>query len=182
MRFPTQQSTLRKGNSLPSRCHSAALALCLTAALAPISYASADSVLYDSAGFIQGQQSFVQSFDITTQGTLTVTLSSIPWMDAISGLNAFLTTSSGLVGPASMTSGSETIDIQPGMIYAHWFGDANGAYGAGVYGLKIMFEAGGGGGTTVALPTSLVLMLSGLGLLFGWRRREDLRFRTVAQS
>jgi hypothetical protein len=38
----------------------------------PFGSASADTVLYDSSGFIQGQQSFVQSFDITTAGTRSV--------------------------------------------------------------------------------------------------------------
>jgi hypothetical protein len=128
-------------------------------------------VLYDSAGFITGQQAFGQSFDLTSAGTVTMTLTEIPWMDTIAGLNGFLTTSSGLLGPASMTSGTETVSVQPGELYAHWFGDANGSFGTGVYGLKITFAPTGA--TTVGLPKSLVLMLCGLGLLFGWQRRTD---------
>jgi len=131
--------------------------------------ARADSVLYNEAGFIEGQQSFVQSFDIASAGTLTITLSNIPWLDTISGLNCFLTTSSGLVG-STMAPGTESINVEPGMIYAHWFGDAAGAYGIGVYGLDIKFQPNGV--AAVPLPASLILLLSGMGIVFGWQRSE----------
>ena len=144
----------------------------------PFSSASADTVLYDSSGFIQGQQSFVQSFDITTAGTLTVSLSDIPWLDTISNLNFFLTTASGTVG-TSMGAGSESVTVGPGMVYAHWFGDAAGTYGVGVYGIKLMFQPNG---TPVPLPGALILLLSGLALLFGmrYRGRFDDKVPTIA--
>jgi len=125
------------------------------------------SVLYDSVGFIEGKQSFVDSFDITTPGTLTVTLSDIAWLDTIADLNGFITTSGGLIGK-SMGVGTESFEVGPGMIYAHWFGDADGTYGIGVYGMKITFQPTG---TPVTLPPSLILLLSGLGVLLGWQRR-----------
>jgi hypothetical protein len=131
--------------------------------------ARADTVLYDSAGFVQGQQSFVQGFDLTSAGTVTVTLSNIPWLDTISGLDCFLSTASGAIG-ATMGPGTETFNVGPGMLYAHWFGNANGAFGLGVYGLNIAFQPTG---TPVPLPTSLILLLSGLGMLWGWQRRPE---------
>jgi hypothetical protein len=127
------------------------------------------SVLYDEAGFIEGQQSFVQSFDITSAGKLTISLSNIPWLDTISGLDCFLTTSTGLLG-ASMSAGTESFNVDPGMIYAHWFGDAAGQYGIGVYGLKIQFQPNG---IPVPLPGSLLLLLSGFGILLGWQRSKS---------
>lgn len=132
----------------------------------------AATVLYDGSGFIQGQQSFVQGFDLTSAGAVTVTLSNIPWLDTISGLDAFLTTANGAVG-TSMGAGSETFNVGPGMLYAHWLGDANGAFGLGVYGLDITFQSNGqnGQGPPVPLPRSLILLLSGLGVLWGWQRR-----------
>jgi hypothetical protein len=135
--------------------------------------ALADSVLYDSSGFIQGQQSFVQSFDIKTAGTLTVSLSDIPWLDTISNLNFFVTTASGTLG-TPMGAGTESMNVGPGMLYAHWYGDANGVFGVGAFGIKLTFQPNDA--TPVPLPGALVLLLSGLGALFArgrFRRGVD---------
>ena len=140
----------------------------------PFCTARADTVLYDNAGFIEGQQSFVQSFDITSAQTLTVSLSQIPWLDTIKDLNFFVSTASGVVGKYMSGPGTESMNVGPGMIYVHWFGDANGAYGLGVYGMKINC-----GTTPVGLPGTLILLLSGLGVLFGWQRRRDHSALTV---
>jgi len=139
--------------------------------------AAADTVIYDSAGFIQGQQSFVQSFDITTAGTLTVSLADIPWLDTVSNLNFFLTSAGGTIGK-SMGAGSESIGVGPGVVYAHWFGDANGQFGVGAYGIKLMFQPGV---TPVPLPGALFLLLSALAALVGVRplRRADDKALTI---
>jgi len=144
----------------------------------PFSSASADTVLYDSSGFIQGQESFVQSFDITTAGTLTVSLSDIPWLDTISNLNFFLTTASGTVG-ASTGAGTESVSVGPGLVYAHWYGDAAGTFGVGAYGIKLTFQPNG---SPVPIPGTLILLLSGVGLLFAmrYRRRFDDKVPTIA--
>jgi len=145
-----------------------ATALLLCAGLAPIGSARADTVVYDNAGFVQGSQAFVDSFNITMPGTLTISFTAVPWLDTLTDLNLFLTTASGLLG-TSMGSGTESMQVEPGMIYAHWFGEANGAYKIGVYSLEIMFQPQT---STVALPGSLILLFSGLCLMFGgqWRR------------
>jgi len=143
----------------------------------PSSPAAADTVLYDSAGLIQGQQSFVQSFNLTTAGTLTVSLSDIAWLDTISNLNFFITTATGTLG-TSMGAGSESVSVGPGMLYAHWYGDADGTFGVGAYGIKLMFQPAGA--TPVPLPGALVLLLSGLGGMFGLRfRRADDKALTI---
>lgn len=165
-----------KGKAVQIRRLFASIVMGIGAWVLPFGLAQASTVLYSGAGFIQGAQSFVQSFDITTPGTITVTLSNIPWLDTISGLNCFLTTASRPLGPSldvgtqSMSVGTQSISVAPGMIYAHWFGDANGTYGLGVYGMKITFQPSG---SIVALPDSLILLLSGLGVLLGWQRRPD---------
>lgn len=134
----------------------------------PFGYAQASTVLYDDVGFIQGEQSFTQSFDITSAGTLTVSLSQVSWLDTINDLNFFMSTAGGVIGK-TLSPGTETMHVGPGMTYVHWFGDANGAYDLGVYGMKVTFQPGA---QPVALPGSLILLLSGLGVLLGWQRKQ----------
>jgi hypothetical protein len=142
----------------------------------PSTQARADQILYDSIGVISGAQSSVQSFDITSAGALTVTLTSIPWLDTISDLSCFVSTATSVLG-SSFGPGAETLYVKPGMLYAHWFGDANGAYGLGVYGLKVSFQPSA---SAVPLPAAFILLLSGLGLLMGWQRRP--KHANVSQS
>jgi hypothetical protein len=141
--------------------------LALAAWILPMTAATADT-LYDSTSLVKGQQSFVQSFSVATPGTLTVTLTDVPWLDTLSGLNCFISTASGVLGSA-MGEGTESMDITAGTVYAHWFGSAQGAYNLGVMGVKIEFEPSA---SAVPLPTSFILLLSGLGLLFGWQNRR----------
>jgi len=153
--------------------------LLISAAFVPSGYVRADTVLYDSAGFIQGNQSFVDSFTLTTSGTLTISLADVPWLDPLTNLNVFVTSASGPLG-SSMGIGAESMQIGPGTFYAHWFGDADGQYKIGVYSLQIMFRPQGT--SPVPLPDSLVLLLSGLGLAFArrWRRSSARESASLA--
>ena len=135
----------------------------------PAEAVRADSLIYDGLSLFSGQQSFTESFNLSAPGTLTFSLSNIPWLDSVSNLSGFLSTTSGQIG-STIGEGTETVNVGAGTYYAHWFGDAQGTYNLGVVGLKIEFQPGNV--TPVALPTSLVLMLSGLGLLFGWQNRR----------
>jgi hypothetical protein len=135
----------------------------------PAGAARADTVMYDGISIFSGQQSFTESFNLATPGVLTVSLSNIPWLDTVSNLSAFLSTASGEVG-TTIGAGTESVNVGAGTYYAHWFGDAAGTYNLGVVGLKIDFQPGSV--TAVALPTSFILLLSGLGLLFGWQSRR----------
>ncbi len=146
--------------------HFLAAAAVLFAGLGPSAHA--DTVLYGDAGFIAGSQSFVQPLDITQYGTLTISLSNVPWLDTISDLSFFVTTASKAVGGWE-TGGTESVQVGPGMVYAHWFGDAAGKYGVGAFSMKITFQPGVV--STVPLPGSLALLLSALGLAFlaRWR-------------
>jgi hypothetical protein len=129
--------------------------------------AQAETVIFDSMSFFQGQQAFTQSFSVTTPGTLSVSLSDMPWLDAVSDLSFFLSSPTGTVGQTLSGNGSELISIGPGTYTANWFGNSAGTYNMGVVGVDVNFFAKG---TPVPLPASLFLMLTGLGLVFAWPR------------
>jgi hypothetical protein len=133
--------------------------------------AGADTVIYDSASVVEGQQGFVEPFEITTPGTLTITVSNIPWLDVVTDLTSFLSTTSGVIGTTMYSAGTESVSVGPGTFYAHWFGNAQGTYNEGVVGIDIQFQPSF---STVPLPASLLLLLSGLGFLVLWRPRRRL--------
>jgi hypothetical protein len=164
---------------MKSHAFAASALLALSIWLTPFAASRADTVLYDAGSFVEGQQSFTQSFNISGPGTLTVSITDIAWLDIVSDLNCFLSTASGLINPTANGSGngSETFSVGSGPIYAHWFGSAQGVYDLGVIGVKITFQPAG---IPVPLPASLVLLMSGLGVLFGWQRRA--RPTAVANS
>ena len=83
--------------------------------------AQADTLLYDGISVISGSQSSVQSFNVTTPGLLTMTLSNIPWLDVVSNLSGFLSTASGEIG-TTIGAGTESVNVGAGTYYAHWFG------------------------------------------------------------
>ena len=146
--------------------------------------AQAGTVLYDSSGVIEGAQSFTQALSITTPGTLTVSLTTIPWLDTISGLSGFVSSSTSVLGSTAVGGNTIVAKVQPGTLYTHWFGDADGAYGYGVYGIEVTFQPSNSStspnGPPVPLPGTLVLLLSALGVLLGWQARRPPAARNDA--
>jgi hypothetical protein len=131
--------------------------------------ARADTVLYNGTGFVVGTQSFVQSFDLTTPGTLTVTLTNVAWPEQLASLNLLLGSASGAMGP-EMGAGTSSFNVKAGDVFAQWFGTAQGPLDAGVFSMQIDFTPAGQ--SVVPLPTSLALLVSGLALLAWYRRRK----------
>jgi hypothetical protein len=147
--------------------HLLGLAVCLLGA-AGARTAAASEVLYDKSGFLSGQQSFVQALNITGPGTLTVTLTNDVWPQQLASLNMVLSSGNGsLLGP-EMGAGSDSFHVNGGLVYAQWFGTAQGPLDMGLYSLNVQFTPSGA--LPVPLPASLALLLSGLGVLF-WQRR-----------
>jgi hypothetical protein len=149
--------------------------LSLSASLLPIAPAHADTVLASSVGFITGTQSFTDSFNITTPGTLSVTLESVPWLDTLQDLSCFLTSSAGaLLGQLTSaqpgTPGFEQEKVNPGTVYLSWYGIDSGPVGVGVYSVTVDFQPA----APVPLPAALPLLLSGLGALAVYRRRRSV--------
>ena len=139
------------------------------AALALAGRVNATEVLYDASGFVQGQQSFVQTFDITGPGTLTVTLANITWPEQLASLNLVVGTASGMLGP-EVGVGTASFNVMTGgPVVAQWFGVAQGPLNLGLYSLNIVFQPSGA--TAVPLPATIVLLASGLALL-GRQRRQ----------
>jgi hypothetical protein len=153
------------------------IGLCGVASLAA-GPAGAAEVIYDSTGFIRGQQSGMESFDISGPGTLTVQLSNVAWPEQLGSLNMVVSTAGGLLGP-EMTTGTESFQLTGGEVFAQWFGTAQGPLDVGVYGLKIEFQPSGV--LPVPLPTSIVLLASGLALLI-WQRRHRKEFRLPREA
>lgn len=132
--------------------------------------AAASEVLYNSVGFLQGTQSFSDSFNVASAGTLTVTLGNVGWPQPLSSLNMLVSSAGGALGP-EMGAGTSSFNVAAGDVFAQWFGTAQGALNAGVYSLEIQFQPNSGTGSSVVpLPTSIALLLSGIGLLV-WQRR-----------
>jgi len=133
--------------------------------------ARASEVLYDGVGFLQGTQSFSDSFTVSAPGSLTVTLGNVGWPQPLTTLDLLVSSSSGVLAPSldasTVMSATETLNVAAGNISANWFGTAAaGGLNAGVYSVEIQYQAT----PTVPLPTSIGLFLSGLALL-AWQRR-----------
>jgi hypothetical protein len=131
--------------------------------------ASASEILYDGVGFLQGTQSFTDSFTVSSPGTLTVSLSNVAWPTRLASLDLLVSSPSGALGPeldATNSTATATYNVTSGNVVAQWFGTAQGSLNAGVYALEIQFQST----NPVPLPTSIALFLSGLGLLI-WQRR-----------
>jgi hypothetical protein len=145
-----------------------AVGLAFAAWVLPGNAAHADMIIYDSMSIFEGQQAFTDSFSVATPGTLTVTITDVNWLDTVTDLSFFMSSPTGTVGSTLTGSGTESINLTSAGTYsANWFGNAQGLYDLGVVGINIEFRPNG---VPVPLPASILLMLSGLGLLFAWPR------------
>jgi hypothetical protein len=102
-----------------------------------------------------------------------VSLTNVDWPQQLASLNLVLSSGSGsLLGP-EMGAGSDTFHVGSGLVYAQWFGTAQGPLDTGVYSLNVEFLPNA---LPVPLPASIALLLSGLALL-AWQRRDRSALR-----
>jgi len=153
------------------------MGLCGLAALGAVAPAGASEIIYAGSGFIRGQQSGMESFNISGPGTLTVELANVPWPEQLASLNLTVSSASGLQG-TEMGPGTESFQLTAGTFYAQWFATAQGPLNVGVYALDIEFLPSGV--NPVPLPTSIALLVSGLALL-GWQRRHRRDYPVLRQ-
>jgi len=126
-------------------------------------------MLYDGVGFLEGTQSFTDTFNLSSPGTLTVTLADLRWPAPLASLDFLVSSPSGALGP-EMGPGTATFNVSSGNVIAQWFGTATpGGLDTGAYSMEIQFSPT----SPVPLPTSIALLLSGLALLLWQRRTRD---------
>jgi hypothetical protein len=169
-----------RGIIMTIRSGLAAATIALGFACAGAQPVQASEVLFDGVGFLQGSQTFTDSFNLSSPGTLTVTLANVAWPEQLASLNLLLTSPSGAMGP-EMGAGTSTFNVTAGNITAQWFGTAQGALDTGVYSMEIQYQPSGSAGNPVPLPTSIALFLSGLGLLI-WQRRARNPLQSAGSS
>lgn len=133
--------------------------------------AQASETIYQATSFMSGAQSQTLSYDFTTPGTLTITVSTPSnWLDSIIDPNCFFSTPSGIIG-SQQNGMTDTVNIQPGLVSATFYGEAVGSFPFAAYSISIQFTPS----TPVPLPGTLLALASGLGGLLLWGRRGARR-------
>ena len=143
--------------------------------------AHADTVLYDGTGFVVGTQSFVQSFNLSTPGTLEVTLTNVAWPEQLASLNMLLGSASGAMGP-EMGAGTASFKVKAGDVFAQWFGTAQGTSGRGrLLDEDRLHSFGSNRSALTHLPGALRIRAGAVGLVPAPRECQPRRGRRCAR-
>jgi len=138
-------------------------------------HALADTLLLADTTLVRGNSSAVFSFDAPSAGTVTATLSNLPWPKSLTTLNFAATTSSDVISSWSALDSSnetrtESFLVGPGTYFAHIMAAANtDGLKMGLYSLNLTFSP-----NVVPLPTSDWMLLAGVLVLFGLTRVTGL--------
>ena len=137
--------------------------------------AHADTLLKAATTLVVGSSADTYSISAPSAGTLTASVSSVPWPTALSALSFNVTDSSSLLNPMSKAQAFSAIDsggpqvesyqVGPGTYFAHVSATAGGALNLGLYSVMFTFTP-----SAVPLPATVGMLLIGLLVLFGLRR------------
>jgi hypothetical protein len=126
-----------------------------------------------TVGSLTGPQT--TSFQVSGAGTMDITVTDIPWPQALAGISVELTNAQGKDLGRLDQFGSQSFSILgPGTYYLFAYASVNrlpgSSYGFGSYGLDVSFTASAPPPPPVPLPQAALLLLSGLALLAAIRR------------
>ena len=163
----------------------ALLAALASLGLSQAPHALADTMLLSDTTLVRGTSSAVFSFDAPSAGTVTATLSNLPWPSSLKTLEFAATTSTDVISSWSALDSanetrSESFLVGPGTYFAHIMAAAgDNALNLGLYSLNLTFST-----NVVPLPASDWMLLAGVLVLFGLTRVMGLfgRFDAPRQS
>jgi len=161
---------------LAARLAAAVAVIALGLARSPT--AQADTLLKAATTMVNGSSSDTYSINAPSAGTLTASVSSVPWPTALSALSFNVSDAASVLNPlgqvkaqaftgtASTTDPTvETYQVGPGTYFAHVSATAAGALNLGLYSVMFTFTP-----SAVPLPAALGMFLIGLLVVFGLRR------------
>lgn len=127
------------------------------------------NILFQSSTMVTSANINLTELDITTPGTLYVSLSDVKWPSALNALSFTLFNSSEIIG--TKLAGNWTFDIaSPSTFFASIFASPGSAT-AGLYNVQINFQSAV---APVPLPAAAWLLLSGIAGLAAVRPKQKL--------
>jgi hypothetical protein len=132
-------------------------------------HALADTMLLSDTTLVKGTSSATFSFAAPSAGTVTATVSNLPWPSSLQTLDFQATTASDTLSSWSALGANQThaesFAVGQGTYFAHIMAVAQGDLDLGLYSLNLTFSP-----NVVPLPTSNWMLLTGILVLFGLTR------------
>jgi hypothetical protein len=126
-------------------------------------------MLLSDTTLVRGTSSATFSFATPSAGTVTATVSNLPWPSSLKTLDFQATTASETISSWSALdsnqTGTESFAVGQGTYFAHIMAVAQGDLDLGLYSLNLTFSP-----NVVPLPTSNWMLLAGILVLFGLTR------------
>src|SRR5260370_14156349 len=139
----------------------AALASVAVLGLSQAPHALADTMLLSDTTLVQGTSAATFSFAAPSAGTVTATVSNLPWPNSLQTLDFQATSATDTLSSWSALAGAnqtgtQSFSVGPGTYFAHIMAVAQGSLDLGLYSLNLTFSP-----NVVPLPTSDWMLLTG---------------------